>query len=125
MIVDSNLIIYSIQPAYPGLRRMVSADTMSVSAITIVEVLGYHKLTQLIRAEFEKFFAAANVTPVTDTIVASAVALRQAHKMSLGDSLIAATAVVSGRKLLTHNVKDFAWIPGLVVVDPLADGDPA
>ena len=51
--------------------------------------------------------------------------LRQARKMSLGDSLIAATALVFGRQLLTRNVQDFASVPGLVVVDPLAAGDPA
>ena len=125
MILDSNLIIYSAQPEYPGLRRLVSADTCSVSAITVVEVLGYHKLSQLVRTQFEKFFAAANVLPITDAVVASAVALRQARKMSLGDALIAARALLARRPLLTHNVKDFAWIAGLTVVDPLAGGDPA
>jgi hypothetical protein len=45
--------------------------------------------------------------------------------MSLGDALVAATALVFGRELLTRNVKDFAEVPGLVVVDPLAAGDPA
>ena len=124
MIIDSNLIIYSVRPDYPGLRRVVSGDATSVSAITVVEVLGYHKLSQLVRSQLEKFFSAADVIPITDAIVASAVSLRQSRKMSLGDALIAATALVARRTLLTHNVKDFAWIPGLVVIDPLAAGDP-
>ncbi len=55
----------------------------------------------------------------------AAVSLRQSRKMSLGDALVAATALVFGRELLTRNVKDFAGVPGLVVVDPLAAGDPA
>jgi len=46
-------------------------------------------------------------------------------EMSLGDALVAGTALVFGRELLTRNVKDFAGVPGLVVVDPLAAGDPA
>ena len=64
------------------------------------------------------------VIPVTDAVVASAVTLRQARKLSLGDALIAATALLARRPLLTHNVKDFAWIPGLTVTDLLAAGDP-
>ena len=124
MILDSNLVIYSALPQYPGLRRFIYGDRFAASSISIVEVLGYHKLDQLTRDEFEKFFAAADVFPITDAIVASAVKLRQARKMSLGDALIAATALASDGKLLTHNVKDFVWIPGLVVVEPLATGDP-
>ena len=40
--------------------------------------------------------------------------------MSVGDAIIAATALHSGLTLATHNAKDFAWIEGLDVVDPLA-----
>jgi predicted nucleic acid-binding protein len=39
--------------------------------------------------------------------------------MSLGDALVAATALVHRLPLATHNVDDFAWIDGLIVVDPL------
>ena len=53
--------------------------------------------------------------PLSDAVVARAVSLRQERKTSLGDALIAATALVFGRELLTRNVKDFVGIPGLVV----------
>ena len=125
MIIDSNLIIYGSEPAHAGLRGYVRGLNLSVSAISLVEVLGYHKLTDADRRYFEGIFASFAILPITDAVVASAVELRQARKMSLGDSLIAATALLARRPLLTHNVKDFAWIPGLTVVDPLAGGDPA
>ena len=44
--------------------------------------------------------------------------------MSLGDAIIAATALEFGHELYTHNPKDFIHIPGLVVIDPLVAGDP-
>ncbi len=93
--------------------------------MSVVEVLGYHKLSEADRAHFEVFFAAAEVLPLSDSVVVRAVAVRQARKMSLGDALVAATALVFGRELFTHNLKDFARVPGPVVSDPLADGDPA
>ena len=62
---------------------------------------------------------------VSDAVIDQAVALRQSRKLSLGDALIAATALVFNHELLTHNLKDFAGIPGLVVIDPVATGDPA
>lgn len=123
-MLDSNLIIYAAKPGYPGLRRLIAARSPAVSAVSVVEVLGYHKLTAAERQHFEAFFDAAEVLPLNAGVIARAVALRQARKMSLGDALIAATALEFGRELLTRNVKDFVPIPGLVVSDPLANGDP-
>jgi len=39
--------------------------------------------------------------------------------MSLGDALIAATALIHGLTLVTSNVKYFEWIEDLSVLDPL------
>ncbi len=66
--------------------------------MSVVEVLGYHKLSEVDRAHFEAFFAAAEVLPLSDSVVARAVSPRQARKMSLGDALVAATALVLGRE---------------------------
>lgn len=48
-----------------------------------------------------------------------AVYFRQQRKMSLGDSLIAATALIHQITLVTHNTQDFAWIDNLSLIDPL------
>ncbi len=40
--------------------------------------------------------------------------------MSLGDAIIAATALEHYQTLVTRNIKDFDWIEGLKVIDPLA-----
>jgi predicted nucleic acid-binding protein len=55
------------------------------------------------------------------TIVAQrAVKLRQQRKMSLGDAIIAGTALTHDLTLVTHNTEDFQWISGLKILDPLA-----
>ncbi len=41
--------------------------------------------------------------------------------MSLGDALIAASALRHGLKLATHNKKDFEWIKSLEVIDPMQE----
>lgn len=123
-MLDSNLVIYAAKPEYPGLRRWIASRSPAVSVVSVVEVLGYHKLTPEEKQQFEAFFAAAEVLPINAGVIAKAVALRQSRKMSLGDSLVAATALEFGRELFTRNVKDFASVPGLTVSDPLANGDP-
>ncbi len=38
--------------------------------------------------------------------------------MSLGDSLIAATAILNNLALVTNNTKDFQWIDSLTIINP-------
>ena len=122
-ILDSNLVILCVLPEHVELRRRLTRTRPIVSAVTLVEVLGYHRLSAEHKADFVEFFAAAEVLPLTEEVILKAVELRQARKMSLGDALIAATAVTAGHELLTHNVRDFTGIPSLTVSDPLTAGD--
>lgn len=118
MLVDSNIIIYAAQPAYEALRRFIAQHAPAVSAVSFVEVLGYHRLTEPERQHFEAFFAAATILPLSHDVLEQAVKLRQLRKMSLGDALIAATALASGRALVTRNSDHFQWIAGLSVLNP-------
>jgi predicted nucleic acid-binding protein len=81
--------------------------------------LGYHLLTQQDRSEFEEFFAAATVLPISDLVVSKAIELRQMRKIKLGDALIAGTAMAHGLTLVTKDTQDFKWINGLTLLDPL------
>lgn len=119
MIIDSNIIIYSALPAFGIIRKLLEEESPVVSAISRVEVLGYHQLREPSRSILESFFAAAQVLPVTDQVIDEAVRLRQQRKMKLGDSIIAATALLFGHSLATRNLADFKNIDGLTVFDPL------
>lgn len=121
MLLDSNIIIYASLPEYATLRRWIGEHTPAVSAISYVEVLGYHRLTPLAREDFRRFFQIAELLPVDRPILDEAVRLRQLRRMSLGDAFIAATALVYRRVLITHNLVDFQWVPGLQLFDPLIE----
>lgn len=121
IILDSNLIIYSSLDEYKQLRPLIAVPNVCVSAITKVEALGYHKLPPDDKEYFETIFATIIMMPVTDAIIDKAVELRQQRKMSLGDCLIAATALLNGFDLYTNNTDDFTHIPGLTVVNPLTE----
>lgn len=58
--------------------------------------------------------------PLGNDVLLRATALRQSRKMSLGDALIAGTALEFGLKLVTRNTRDYRWIEGLKLLDPLA-----
>lgn len=121
LLIDSNLIIYAALPEHEKLRTLIANHAPTVSAVSFVEVLGYHRLTATERQHFSAFFEAATILGITEPVLAQAVKLRQLKKMTLGDSLVAATALVHSLTLLTHNTKDFEWIPNLTVKDPLVE----
>jgi predicted nucleic acid-binding protein len=119
MLIDSNIIIYAARPEHAELRDFVATYAPAVSAISYVEVLGYHELSEREASLFRQFFAAASILPIDQDVLDKAVQLRQQRKMTLGDALVAATALVHHLPLVTHNVVDFAWIDDLTLVDPL------
>lgn len=121
MLIDSNVIIYAAKPEHEGLRRLIREHVPAVSAISYVEVLGYHRLTEQERRHFESFFAAAPVLPIDEAVLEEAVRLRQLRKMTLGDALVAGTTLARNLTLVTRNISDFDWIPGLSCVDPFEE----
>lgn len=119
-LLDSNILIYSGEAQFAArLLPYVTDPNNLVSTISIVETLGYHKITPAQTLYFESLFKVLNTVPVDDVIIQRAVQLRQMKKMSLGDALIAASALVHGVELVTRNTTDFSGISGLIVVNPI------
>jgi hypothetical protein len=118
MIVDSNVIIYSIQPGYESLQDYLlsRADGLYASAIAKLEVVGFYRLNDTEKQQFEEFFGDITVFPVTDQVITEAIRLRQQRKRSLADSIIAATGLLYNQPVLTNNVADFADIDGLQII---------
>jgi len=57
--------------------------------------------------------------PLNAALIHTAVQLRQLKKTSLGDAIIAATALENNCVLWTANVEDFVHIDGLRLRNPL------
>ena len=120
MLLDSNVLIYASKPPGQACRDFIGRHIPSVSAISVVEVLGFPGLPD---AEYRRLLSTlriARILPVSNKVIGTAVALRQARRTSLGDAIIAATALRHGLPLATHNTADFRWIGGLRLVNPLA-----
>ena len=120
-LLDSNILIYAAQPENSFLDTWISPVTAQVSAISIPEVLGFPELTAEDEAIFEDWFSVLFVHAVTDPILRQAAALRRQQRMKLGDSIVAATALVTASALVTRNVDDFKHIPGIELINPFAN----
>ncbi len=119
-LLDSNILIYSAKAEYSFLRNYITNATAisAVSVATVIEVLGYHRLTHEDKTYFESCFALLQIFEVTQAVSDKAVELRQRQKLSLGDAIIAATAFVHDCELVTRNTDDFKNIVGLKLVTP-------
>ncbi len=118
MILDSNIIIYSVQSEYVHLARYLQTNQniVRVSLISTIEVLGFSRLTSKDKLTFETYLNSVGILPITNEIITEAIRLRQQRKRSLGDSIIAATALLYSLPILTNNTADFEDITGLEVI---------
>lgn len=96
----------------------------AISSITWYEIfrglLEKGATTQLL--QFQTFCAATLILPVTDDVLSRAAELwASGRKLGFApndaDLMIAATALLHGRTLVTGNTDHFAWIPGVVLAN--------
>ena len=123
ILIDSNIIIYAASGNFPALTEWLAEQMPAVSAVSMLEVLGYHKLKAQEKVELESLFSQFTILYPTSEIFQLAINLRQKRSLSIGDVLIAATALHEALTLATHNTIDFSWIDGLSLLDPLKRED--
>lgn len=119
ILADSNLIIYAASGKYPRLIEWFAENSPVASAMSLVEVLGYHKLKADEKETLENLFAELTVIYPSVEVFQKGTELRQQRNVSVSDALIAATALFHNLTLATHNTSDFDWVEDLQVVDPL------
>ena len=59
--------------------------------------------------------------PIDNSVLIKAIELRKTYKMKLGDSIIAATALLANIEIYTRNLDDFIKIPDLIVINPIME----
>jgi len=91
---------------------------MAASVISKIEVLGYHKITKNEIQLAEYYFSLCQIFNLDDEIIAIAISLKQEKSLSLGDAIIAATALYHKLPLVTANTKDFVHIKDLNLINP-------
>ena len=118
-LIDTNVIIDNFGNKLPEKSKafLYSID-LTVSAVTKIEVLGWLNATKTQLQPLYDFMEIANILPINEAVVDKTMELRQMKKITLGDAIIAATALVYGLIVVTHHISDFRNIDNLQVIDP-------
>jgi toxin FitB len=118
-LIDSNILIYSYTPSNEYLRELFVKEAVFISEISRVEVLGYHKLTIDEENYYKQIFDFIPIIFPSQEIFNESIRLRRNYNLKLGDSLIAATALVHNLDIYSRNLKDFEKVPRLGCVNPI------
>ena len=117
IILDTNIFIYL---SNGSLSSDTVADTdIAHASITKIQALGFSSIPANELLLLDALFGESHNLPLTDSVVERAIKLRQAKRMSLGDSIIAATALEHNLSLWTANTEDFNHVEGLKLVNPI------
>ncbi len=117
IILDTNIFIYLAKGVLSS--ELVADNDIAHASITKIEALGYSRIPANELLLLDALFNESYGLPLTDAIVELAIKLRQLKQMSLGDSIVAATAIDNNLTLWTANTDDFSHIEDLHLSNPL------
>lgn len=116
-LLDSNIIIGLAKSRLP--LSIIENSISIVSEITRLEAFGYHKLQVQEEKFLKQFFDNITCLNISKLIIDQAIRLRKEKAMSVGDAIIAATAITQKLPLITANTKDFKHIENLELINPV------
>ncbi len=109
--LDTNTIIYYLKndPHVVDIFNDIfhQDDPVYISCITELELFSFSGLTTEEVEQINKLLQTLHIIPVDSQLARLAGFLRSTHKIKTPDSIIAATAIFTGTKLLTRNIEDF------------------
>lgn len=109
-LFDTNSVIYYFNglTADASLHNLLR-ESFKISVITKIEFLGWGEFATdpTLYNQARAFIDHATVYDLTDEITEQTIRLRQQFKTKTPDAIIAATALVNGLVVVTHNTGDF------------------
>ncbi len=119
-VIDSNILIYHLaeDPAVTAALAewMLGGERLFISAITRIEVLATPVMVPEEELRILHLLDRFLLIPVDARIADIAARIRRDHRLTLGDSIIAATAVLTDAVLVTRNIRDFKKVLSLPLV---------
>ncbi len=104
-LLDTNVVIGLLKgsPAVLDLLGSynIPANSLAVSQISRMELLGYPQLTAQEEAVITGFLGTCRICLLDETIEHEAIRLRRTGRLKLPDAIITATALVGGLQLVT------------------------
>ncbi len=102
---------------FDGEKNVIVNEAFNISPVVKIETLGFNGDKSDLK-KLENLLSFATIFYIDDSVIQKTIELKKMYKIKLGDSIIAATALVHNITLLTRNLNDFKNIEGLKVINP-------
>jgi len=110
-LIDTNIVIYYFNglTADEALHDLLR-ESFKISIITKIEFLGWSEFAAnpALYSQAKAFIRRATLYGLTGEIAEQTIQLRQQFRTKTPDAIIAATALVNGLAVVTHNTDDFS-----------------
>jgi predicted nucleic acid-binding protein len=121
-LIDTNVISHLFADRLPERGKEFVATIINtdfiISVVVEIEALTYHDIPDKMPL-IEEFINLATILQLDRPVIKKTIEIRRKHKkLKLGDAIIAATAITHNLTLVTNNIKDFANIKDLKIIDP-------
>ena len=117
ILLDTNIFIYLANGRLTA--ETITDNDIAYASITKIEALGYAQITGREQSLLENLFDECEQIELDERVIQKAIRLRQQTKMTLGDAIVAASALIADAALWTPNKKDFEQIENLTVYNPM------
>lgn len=118
--LDSNILISYFNDNEKVVSQLSiwrkNSSRFFISVITEIEILSHPKLTEKEIAKIKRFLGELTIIPVDSQIAIIASEIRRNRKLSVGDSIIVATAVLTNSSLVTQDKEIFKKAKGFASV---------
>ena len=122
-LIDTNVVSDYLAATLPktgiALMDQVIDAIPNISVITQIELLCW-KTTKSVEQKVQNLITDSTVLLITPDVITHCVRIRRDKKIKMPDAIIAATALAYNLVLVTHNIKDFAGVQRLGVINPHA-----
>lgn len=123
VLCDTNIFISAFNGRQDTIDQLdkIGLDKIVLSAVTVMELFqGMRDKEEL--AQMKKKIKYYDVVQMDEEISMKAVEFIESYKLSHGlsipDAIIGATVVIHQMPLYTYNIKDFNFLPGILLYQP-------
>lgn len=117
-LIDTNTVIDYLNNKLPvNTAQILDEEELEISVITRMELLAWRNADAHQLQVLEEFISNAVVRNLDEPVILKGIEIRKTLQLKLPDAIIAATAIVHERSLVTRNVGDFKNITGLKVIN--------
>ena len=106
VLVDTNIALYLLSGS-EGAARVLDRQTLHVSFVTELVLLGFAGMDDAERRAVEAFLSDCEIVDISAAVKRETIALRRSTRLKLPDATVGATAIV-GRMPLVSADREFA-----------------